>query len=164
MLFADGTDTDSERAFTLAHEVAHFLMDYWLRRQKALAKFGSEICDVLDGRRLPTAGERLHAALSGIPIGVHTNLMDRRDAAVGIHEVLSKIENRADRVALALLAPPSAVLTRSKITVRKFEDRRKSVFGILVSQFGLPEFVADAYSRSMLTVIGKGPSWSESLR
>jgi hypothetical protein len=164
LIFVDGTDPDSERAFTIAHEVAHFLMDYWLRRQKALAAFGSQICDVLDGRRVATADERLHASLTGIPIGVHVNLMNRRSTPVGFDGILQDIENRADRVGLALLAPPSAVLARSKISARKFEDRRKSVFEVLVSQFGLPEIVAAAYSHSLLAAIGKGPSWSESLR
>jgi hypothetical protein len=164
LIFVDGTDPDSERAFTLAHEVAHFLMDYWLRRQKALAAFGSQICDVLDGRRVATADERLHASLTGIPIGIHINLMDRRGTAAGFNEILRNVENRADRVGLALLAPPFAVLARSKISARKFEERRKSVFEILVSQFGVPEIVASAYSRSLLAAIGKGPSWSEGLR
>jgi hypothetical protein len=164
LIFVDGTDPDNERAFTLAHEVAHFLMDYWLCRQKALATCGSQICDVLDGGRPATVGERLHAALSGTPIGVHTDLMDRRASAVGIKEVLNNVENRADRVALALLAPPSAVIARSRISARSFEDRKKAVFQTLVSQFGLPRIVADAYGRSLLTAMQRGPTWSEELR
>jgi hypothetical protein len=163
LIFLDGTDTEDERRFTLAHEIAHFLVDYWLPRQKALAAFGMGISEVLDGRRPATPAERLNAVLVSVAIGVHINLMERHGDGVGVTADLGKIENKADRIALALLAPPRSVLSGSDISARKFEDRRRSIADALVARFGLPATVAAAYSRSLLTAIGKGPTWAETI-
>lgn len=163
LIFLDGTDPQDERRFTLAHEIAHFLVDYWVPRQKAFAVFGAGISEVLDGTRPPTPDERINAVLVSVAIGVHTNLMERHGDGVGMAADLGKIENKADRIALGLLAPPRSVLSGSDISAPKFEDRRRSIADALTTRFGLPVAVATAYSRSLLTAIGKGPTWAETI-
>lgn len=161
-IFIDGADPDDERRFTLAHEIAHFMIDYWQPREKAISKLGGDIVEVIDGTRSPTVGERVSALLGSIPIGLHTNLMER-----GLPDetgVVWAIENRADKIALALLAPPETVLALVNLDAPAFEERQAALKAILCAQFGLPEPIATAYSRSLLTKIGKGPSWVESIR
>jgi hypothetical protein len=73
LIFVEGADPDDERRFTIAHEVGHFLVDYLLVRETALAKFGEKIIQVFDGLRLPSVSERVHALLAGTSLGIYTN-------------------------------------------------------------------------------------------
>lgn len=164
LIFVDGTDSEGERRFTVAHEAAHFLCDYLHPRQQAIATFGPDIIEVLDGGRLPTAAERLHSVLRSVPIGIHADLLDRTAGEAQVAERIFRSENRADKIAFALVAPPHAVIAASDTAARPFERRAKSMIDQLVFKFGLPEQVAKAYSSSLLKTIGKGPLWAESLR
>jgi len=164
LIFVDGTDSEDERRFTVAHEAAHLLCDYLRPRQQAIATFGANVVEVLDGERPPTTAERLHALLGSVPIGVHASLLDRTGGQVEFADTIARSENRADRIALALIAPPKAVITASDISVRPFTRRATSMTEQLVCTFGLPTTLAKAYCSALLTTIGKGPSWAESLR
>lgn len=157
LIFIDGSDPDDERRFTLAHEIAHFLVDYWQPRERAMATLGYTITDVLDGLRLPTVGERVNALLVRTPIGVHTDLMER-DTDNDFSANVWQIEGRADKVALALLAPPEDVLSRTELGAAKFEQRLFSTTSVLRSDFGLPFGIAESYGRSLLTAVNRGPS------
>jgi hypothetical protein len=50
------------------------------------------------------------------------------------------------------------------VSVRPFTRRVMSMTEQLVCTFGLPATIAKAYCSALLTSIGKGPSWAESLR
>ncbi len=164
LIFVDGTDSEDERRFTLAHEAAHLLYDYLRPRQQAIATLGANVIEVLDGERSPTAAERFHALLRNVPIGVHANLLDRAAGEAQVAEMISRSENRADRIAFALIAPPDAVIAVSDIAARPFDRRAKNMTERLVCKFGLREEAENVYSSSLLTTMGKGPSWAESLR
>lgn len=163
-VFVDGADPEDEQRFTVAHEAAHFLVDYLRRRDTAIRRFGPRIVEVFDGLRSPTVTERIHALLSGAPLGVYTNLMERDEAGVGFDAGVWEIEDRADKVALALLAPPEAVLSEANTSAARFAERRETIVGLLCGRYGLPPGVSDAYGRLLLIEAGRGPSWSESLR
>lgn len=75
-----------------------------------------------------------------------------------------QVENKADKVALALLAPPEAVYKVTDISSRSFAERKQEIVSALVSVFGLTDYVASPYGTDLLKLIGKGPSWAESLR
>ncbi len=150
-IFTDPEDTPDERRFTEAHELAHFLCDYERPRQDALAAFGSIIRPVLDGDRLPTPVERVHAALAGVPLGYYTDLMGRDETGdVGTAKALGA-ELRANHLALHLLAPSDAVLAR--LTGVPGETERnafgRTVVGILCREFGLPDWAAREYGRRL---------------
>jgi hypothetical protein len=158
-IFVDGADPDDERRFTLAHEIAHFIIDYWQPREKVIQKLGGRVIEVLNGLRPPNVNERVYALLASTSIGVHTNLMERD----GGNSELWAIESRADKIALALLAPPEVVLSEVDVSASKFEQRQAVITTTLRNHFGLSTLVARTYSRSLLTTIGKGPSWLESI-
>jgi IrrE N-terminal-like domain len=164
LIFVDGTDAEDERRFTVAHEAAHFLYDYLRPRQQAIAAFGCDIAKVLDGERSPTATERVHALLGSVPIGVHTSLLDRNTNDSQFADTISRTENRADRIALALVAPPQAVVRACDTGGCVFAERAKNMTEQLVNKFGLPYGVAKGYSCSLLTTIGKGRTWADSFR
>src|SRR5581483_8908288 len=155
LIFIDENDPEDERRFTVAHEIGHFIADYLLVREDAIAKFGDPITEVFDGRRQPSVAERVHSLLAGAPLGVFTNLMER-DQTAGLE--LWEIEDRADRIAMALLAPPEEVLLQSDTSLSGFQWRLKAMVNILHEYFGLPAPVASPYAWSLLEDIGRGAS------
>jgi hypothetical protein len=50
----DASDPADEQRFTKGHELAHFLVDYYCPRTRALRLLGESIRSVLDGLRPPT--------------------------------------------------------------------------------------------------------------
>ena len=164
LIFVDGADADDERRFTIAHETGHFIVDYWLVRETAMMKFGERIVEVFDGLRLPSVAERVHALLAGTSLGVYTDLMERNEARAPARTEVWDIEDRADRVALALLAPPEEVLSETDTSAASFEQRQEIMSSVLRERFGLPASIAALYAWSLLESIGRGPSWVETLR
>ncbi len=161
LIFIDEADPEDEQRFSIAHEIGHFIIDYLLVREMALSKFGDQIAEVFDGLRQPSVPERVHALLAGASLGVYTNLMERGETK-GLD--LREIEDRADRVALALLAPPEEVLSESDTSFLRFQQRLEGMVSVLHEHFGLPSSVASPYAWSLLESIGRGQSWVEALR
>lgn len=136
-VFLDRDDPPAERRFSLAHEVAHFLRDYDAPRRRAAKALGSEVLEVLDGRRPPTPAERVHAVLRQVPVGPHAHLL-RRDADGEARSPAERAaETAADRLAFELLAP--AELLADKRDRRVIERR-------LRDEFGLPDGAACDYA------------------
>lgn len=151
LLFVDANDTADEQRFTVAHEVAHFLLDYLGPRQEALATLGESIRPVLDGERPPTSEERIHAVLSHIRLGIYHNMMPRT-AAGGIDQgMILRAENRADRLALELLAPAEEVLTVATALPGAPFERSRILSDLLIQKFGLPPAAARAYGVTLAT-------------
>jgi hypothetical protein len=153
VVFLDADDEEAERRFTLAHEIAHFILDHLLPRLRALKVFGEGILPVLDGTRPPTRDEMLSAVLERVHLGVQVHLMGRGpDGAVctwGVEES----ERRADSLALELLAPARRATAR----VQRLFGENQGVSGQeeraaedLAELFGLPRGVASSYVRLLL--------------
>jgi hypothetical protein len=109
LIFLDGTDPDDERRFSLAHEIAHYILDYHIKRQAIIRLFGNKIIDVLDGKREATIEERLNGILSGITVGPFMHLMDRDKQGYVNNQYILNIEDGAERFALELTAPKKAL-------------------------------------------------------
>lgn len=156
----DVADPEDERRFTLAHELAHFLVEYFYPRQRAISRLGPRITEVLDGRRASTVEERVHAALQHASLGVHTHLMPRRpDGSLGCGR-LAEAENRADRLALELMAPAAEVERRVAQHERpaSFQQGAERTARVLVDDFGLPSDVATDYAKALCARWYSGPS------
>jgi Zn-dependent peptidase ImmA (M78 family) len=162
MIFVDGADPIPEQRFTIAHELAHFMIDYWQPRNRSAQKYGPAVLELFDGLRGPTLDERIHAVLQGFPLGTFTRLIER--GVQGGDEATWRAENHADQMALAFLAPPNEALSIISASGRTYADRNLEAVETLIDKFGLPRSVAVYYAAELLKSIGKGPSWTENLR
>jgi hypothetical protein len=155
LIFLDGTDPEDEQRFSLAHELAHFLRHYWEPRCRARRHLGEQIADVLDGRREPTAQERLHALLKGVPLGLHLHLMRRGPRRGAMSADVARAEEEADQLAYELLAPARAVLDRAGGV--EGDEGRGRLAELLRTAFGLPAEQAEDYSRLLLPPVWRDP-------
>jgi hypothetical protein len=74
LIFVESADTPDEIQLTLAHETAHFLRHYVAPRDRAIARIGATILEVLDGLRAPSSEERLAGVLRGCSIGQYRHM------------------------------------------------------------------------------------------
>jgi hypothetical protein len=151
-IFLDGTDLEDELRLSLAHEVSHFVCDYLDPRRRAMAVLGPAAREVLDGLRAATPAERLTGLFGDIELGGYTRLMERSpDGDVARLDILDA-EDRADRLALELLAPRATVLAR--LEARGVQWREPSAVDIagdlLRREFGLPDSAATQYGRMLV--------------
>lgn len=156
IIFLEGTDMPDQRRFSLAHELAHFLVDYAQPRARSIAALGPGIEAVLDGYRPPSIHERVHAALTGAPLGVHHHLFAYDDPAVAAQE------RAVDQLAVELLAPSEPALTLARADEQaRYEDRLAALTVKLAGYFGLPETVAGGYATRLLRHIGAEPAFAD---
>ena len=155
-IFVDASDAGEEQRFTLAHELAHFLLDYLLPRQRVLSVLGPSILPVLDGERTPTVEERVHAVMSSVHLGVMSHVMERPESGLPTNLVIA-IENRADRLALELLAPAQSLyaLMQQATAPKGFDARLAFLTQSLTGQYGLPGAIAASYALYLLTQLGE---------
>jgi len=140
----DGSDEEVEQRFSIAHELAHFLRDYWILRQRICKRLGSAALEVLDGKRPATAQERLHAVLRNVQLGFHLHLMERDSAGNPATATIAESEEDADRLAYELLAPAAHVLADS--TARS----PRALVQKLRHFYGLPGMQASRYAKVLL--------------
>lgn len=148
LVFVDADDDLTQRRVSLAHEAAHFIVEYLLPRQE-VARRRPELLEVIDGQRAATTRERLSSVISDVPIGLHTHLLDPGTHHYTRHERVEAAEWRARRVALELLAPQNIVL--DKMAMAGVKDR-DAVQALLVSVFGLPLSLAEDYAEQLIAV------------
>ncbi len=163
LIFMDGQDPEDERRFTVAHEVAHFILDYIEVRKRATDLLGAQVLEVLDGKRPATYEDRIHAVLADVSIGVHVHTMDRTKKGDIFRGSVLRMEESADLLALELLAPAEEVQLRlrSKSTGSSFSDLMQCTATILEQEFGLPSSVAGPYAYQLVDSLTHGPSIKE---
>jgi Zn-dependent peptidase ImmA (M78 family) len=141
LLIINGTAEPSEVRFTIAHELGHYLFDYLMPRERAVAKFGAQITGVLDGLRPADVNERVDALLGNVPIGVYRHLMDRD------HDACATSESRADLLAIELLAPEHELRRQLPREARHSgSDLSGTIHRLLTGIFGLPSSVARSHA------------------
>lgn len=146
VILLDGRDAADEMRFSLAHETAHFIIDYLNPRKTAEERFGTRILEVLEGRRIATPDERGAAVLSSTSIGVYQHLMTRSARGEIASSRVARAEREADQLALELLAPEEVVRAVLKESGKSCLASRTEMVNCLKKYFGLPNFAAIRYS------------------
>jgi Zn-dependent peptidase ImmA (M78 family) len=131
LILVEKDDESSERLFTIAHEVAHFVAHYLEPREKILERLGSGIKPVLDGERVASDSERIAGVLERCPIGFYHHMLPRAKA-------IADIESDADEIAFEVLSPLSEVLKNLKEKKQNTEEDIE----LLQRTFGLPAWAA----------------------
>ncbi|GIV59243.1 MAG: hypothetical protein KatS3mg043_0332 [Rhodothermaceae bacterium] len=159
-IFLDGTDTTIERRYTLAHEVAHFLYDYLRIRERAVRLVGTQVLDVLDGLRKATVDERVESVLAAMPVRPYVHLLARDESDFPARLAIDQAENRADRLALELLAPADEVCEALKEAgvAHAYFPCVAAARTLLHEQYQIPGSVVDAYARRVAHSLTGGPS------
>lgn len=144
IIFACGVDDPAEQRLTVAHEVAHFLVDYMYPRQQVIQAFGEYITEVLDGVRQATPAERAAAILSHLHLGAHTHLLPRPGTDADAQWVVAAAEDRAERLACELVAPQACI----DALLQDFSTREavglEDAGAALARYFGLPPYAFDS--------------------
>ncbi len=140
--FIDGSDSDAEQRFSLAHELAHFLRDYLWARRVMERRLGPASLDVLDGIRPATTAERIHAILRNTCAGFYFHLMERDSDGRPVSPTIAHAEGDADRLAYELLAPAHHVWQLTK----NGAGEEELLLPTLQQYYGLPERQAMHYA------------------
>jgi len=156
IILIEATDSTDEQRYTIAHETAHFLLECWGPLRQAEEVLGEGIVDVLEGRRSPTLDERLEAILSNVPLRLVSHLMERPEAGLPSMLVLDA-EDRADRLALELLAPFRRLVEfmGQPETPRGYRSRLSYLTQALGKMNGVPIDPAAAYAQYILKSLGE---------
>jgi hypothetical protein len=139
LIFVDTGDSETERRLTLAHEAAHFIVDYLVPRE-TVARTRPDLLEVFDDERSPTRGERLGALISDVPLGVHAHLLERHADGRLVDVHASRSEQRVDQLAIELVAPVSRALRLAESTPSH------ELVTALMEAFGLPHPAAHRYA------------------
>lgn len=143
LIFVDASDPADEREFTVAHEVAHLLLDYYGPRGRGTVLIGDIAHEVFDGVREPSYPERLTAALNGEALRPFVHLLARDANFVASAAVLTR-EALADELACELLAPMEVV--RRELAETWTQANAGTT---LVERFRLPVGAAEDYARRL---------------
>jgi hypothetical protein len=117
---------------------------------------------VLDGLRLPTPEERLAGILRGVPLGVYSHLGRRSSRGEMTDPDTLLVEDKADQLALELLAPLATVVASVRSRFSTLDaTAQDAVVSLLRSGYGLPVGVATIYARTVLGAARSGRSFRE---
>lgn len=149
VIFVNGTDHSDERRFTIAHELAHFLMDYYLPRINYINLYGNSILEILDGKRPATLQERLTFLVSHHPFPSFIHLLDHSGITAYERAKLWNIEWQTDTLAFEILAPFHVVVAYLKELNlgKRFDLIFHQASDLLVSNFGIPSTLSFSYAK-----------------
>lgn len=135
--FIAGTDSSEEQRLTVAHEIGHFLQDYFLPRQELLAELGDEVAEVLDGKRAATPYERANAVLAHLCLGAHVHLIPRDGGDEEAEPAVAAAEEGADALGLELVAPRAQIFSYLRVASKSSTTNEEKCI-LLGEKFGLP--------------------------
>ncbi len=140
-IFICGADPVEEQRFTVSHDAAHFIADYWIPRLQVLQALGSSISEVLDGERPPSIVERASAILARVRLGAHWHLLPRRGREPEDDPYVARAEDRADALGLELVAPKRLVIQMVKTESANGVTEIDAHCHSLAAFFGLPPYI-----------------------
>ncbi len=148
-IFVCGADEPEEQRLTLAHDIAHFLVDYWWPRLLVIQAMGSSIIDVLDGHRPARQDERASAVLARVRLGPHWHLLPRQGADPDCDSHIACVEDRADDLGRELVAPHGRVLQMLRALPRRRRFEPEAACHALGLFFGVPPYAFRAEVAAM---------------
>jgi Zn-dependent peptidase ImmA (M78 family) len=162
-VFINGSDPIQERRFTLAHELAHFLVDYEIPRKRVIERLGPMIAEVLDGLREPSINERLSGIISNVNLYSMTHLLDDSQMSGFKQITVWNTERRADQLALELLAPFRKVHEDFVLRNSNESDQKEFdvLFDLLSETYGIPTSIALSYGDYLAKAFKGGPTLEE---
>jgi hypothetical protein len=148
IIFVCGADDAAEQRFTIAHDAAHFMMDYLLPRKTIVRELGNDVLDVLDGHRPATVAERGMALLRQVHLGPHVHILPRRSShdcaspnnGSFDNQFVQPAEDGADALGLELVAPRHSVLAMVGQYAGDYPQLEHQC-DLLGAYFGLPPHV-----------------------
>ncbi|HEX5418242.1 MAG TPA: ImmA/IrrE family metallo-endopeptidase, partial [Chloroflexota bacterium] len=143
-IFLEGSDPKDEQRLSLAHELAHYLRDYWQPRQRVREQVGPAALEVIDGSRSARPEEHVHALLSRTPLSYQVHLMDRSADGDYLTAGTARAEREADLLAFELLAPEDVL--RPALDDFLPGERAARAEKLLRTCYGLPERAAAVYA------------------
>jgi hypothetical protein len=146
--FLDAQDDQAQQRFSLAHELAHFLRDYWEPRRHAMEQYGEGVLEVFDGTRPPRPEERVQSLLAQVPTGFRITMQERDPDGITAGHEADEVELNADQLALQLVAPEAVVLDAMERVPRA--ERRAAVQVLLIDRFDLPGQLAQRYAEVLV--------------
>ena len=149
-IFVCGTDPVEEQRFTVSHDTAHFIVDYWIPRLQVLQALGPSITDVLDGERPPRIEERASAILARVRLGAHWHLLPRRGREPEDEPHVAHAEDRADELGLELVAPKRQIVQMVKTEVANGVADVGAHCRSLASHFGLPSNIFESIVKTLV--------------
>ena len=162
IIFVEERDDEAQRRFTVAHEVAHFILEVKSRRERAEARLGRGSVDVLNGLRNATRTELIDAWLHEVRLDPILHLMDRAPDGGHQCERTRDAECVADDLAVEMLAPraemANAVLSLGSLG---FSETLDKAGRIAERRFGLPKQIAERYAGRLVWQVKGGPSSAE---
>jgi hypothetical protein len=161
VVFLHGGDPPAEQRFTAAHELAHYLLDYHVPRERIRRRLGAAALEALEsGGALPSE-QHLDAILAHVPLRVRTHAISFLTSGGLLCDAL-QAEFSADRLALELLAPAEEVWRRCRAALSgTYAALVGQVQAVLSDEFALPPGVAQAYGRQLAWEWGGGRSVRE---
>lgn len=148
VILLDAADDPDEQRFSLAHELAHFLLDYWQPRARIAQRLGQHGQQVFDGLRTASSTDRIDATLAGVRLDVAVHLMQRGVDGI-VDAAVAEAERRADLLAFELLAPEAtavALLAAEGTHAERIAQSAEAMHRV----FGLPYAASELYARRLL--------------
>ncbi|MFT3883293.1 MAG: ImmA/IrrE family metallo-endopeptidase [Gemmatales bacterium] len=138
VLFIDSALSVDERRMIVAHETAHFWIDYELPRRRMKLRYGERGLQLLDQESPAETVEVLMSTAMGAPIQAfyHYQFKEQKQE--------TEVEQRANTLACLLIAPRKEVIARARTRHIAREDKLKWL-ELLHQAFGVPENWARGY-------------------
>ena len=162
LILVERSDDEAEKRFTIAHEVAHYILEVRRHRERAAERMGRDFSDVLYGPRKATPTERIDAWLNDVRPDKILHFMDRAPGGgYGCARTMDA-ECVADDLALEILAPRSDMKEAlSSLGRMGFTETLSAARRIAEKRYGLPGAIAGVYASRAVRQLKGGPSTAE---
>ena len=155
-------DDEAQKRFTIAHEVAHYILEVRRWRERAAERMGGGFDGVLYGLREATEAERIDAWLRDVRSEAILHFMDRDPGGGYSCARTMDAECAADYLALEILAPRSDMREALGSHGRMgFVESLDAARRVAEGRYGLPRGIAEMYAGRIVWRMRGGASSAE---